>query len=156
MGICCIQHLNGMRAEGWGDGWVLGKLEITSGKTEKMKRHLPGNWGAAFQVKSQRRGAVLHTLWLYLPQCAFILKSSTSKNAWLLCLSFVFRNPCCSFFYMPNVNHWFLQLYTLSVLEVGFWWIQVVCLCVCTLEEKSQQEYIIFSRIPSMQEAAVT
>lgn len=72
---------------------------------ERMKRHLSGNWGTAFQVKLQHRGAVLHTLWLFLLQCAFILKCSASKNVWLLCLSFVFHTPCCSFFYMSNVNH---------------------------------------------------
>lgn len=44
-------------------------------------------------------------------------------------------------------------LHTLSVLEVGFGEIQGVG---GLLEEEQQQEYIIFSRIPSMQEAGIT
>lgn len=43
-------------------------------------------------------------------------------------------------------------LHTPSVLEVGFWEIQGVG----GLLVEEQQEYIIFSRIPSMQEAGIT
>lgn len=72
---------------------------------ERMRRHLPGNRGAAFQVKSQRRGAVLHTVAILTAMRFYFEGLNFKKNVWLLCLPSVFPAPCCSFFCMSNVNH---------------------------------------------------
>lgn len=139
------------------DVWKIGSN--FSENNERMKRHLSGNWGADFRLNHSVTVQFYTTYGYFNSKCFYFEMLYLKKNVWLLCLSFVFHAPCCSLFYMSNVNRWFLQLCTCLNWKFGKFKVWV---CVCwggfggILEEEQQQEYIIFSRIPSVQEANIT